>query len=75
MYNRGATHIALQDFKKGIEDFRNAIRLDSRFAKAYFSLGIAQITTKDKNSGCESLKEAQKLSYPEATQALQSYCQ
>ncbi len=73
-YNRGTVKARLQDFPGAILDFRQSIRLNSNFAKGYYSLGMSELLQKKPQDGCLHLEQAQKLGYPEAAKAIETYC-
>ncbi|HEX8532412.1 MAG TPA: tetratricopeptide repeat protein, partial [Cytophagales bacterium] len=74
-YNRGTVKVRLTDFEGGVADFRQSVQINSRYAKGYYSLGMAQIVQKQPENGCRNLAQADRLGYPEAKEAIQTYCQ
>lgn len=74
LYNRGNIYFQLDDFERAGKDFATAIEIDPVFAKAFFGLGIVQQKMGKKDAACLSLKRANKLGYPDAKEALETYC-
>jgi Flp pilus assembly protein TadD len=75
LYNRGNVKFQQNDFLGAIVDFQNAVNTDSKFAKAFYALGLAQQKIKQSDAACLSLKQANRLGYPDAKDALIAYCE
>jgi tetratricopeptide (TPR) repeat protein len=73
-FNRGNVAFRQRNYKGAILDFEAAIRADARFAKAFYALGLARISVGQRSVGCVSLKQADKLGYPDAASAIETYC-
>ncbi len=73
-YNRGTTRLRVQDMRGAMDDFRRSIEINPRFAKGYFTLGLQEIISKQPDQGCEHLKQAETLGYPEAAKERAAYC-
>jgi tetratricopeptide (TPR) repeat protein len=74
LYNKAAAHLALQQIDLATKDLETCLQLDSRFAKAHFSLGMLQISRKDTPSGCLHLQQASQLGYEPAVEAASLHC-
>ena len=74
LYNRGNIYFQLNELEKAGKDFETAIRIDPVFGKAFFGLGIVQQKMGKKDAACLSLKRASTLGYPDAKEALETYC-
>jgi tetratricopeptide (TPR) repeat protein len=73
-YNRGTVKVRLTDFSGGVADFQQSVRLNANYAKGYYSLGMAEIIQKQPEAGCRHLEQAERLGYPEAKEAILTYC-
>jgi tetratricopeptide (TPR) repeat protein len=78
-YNiRGQVKYAKKDFQGAIEDLTIVLKSWSgeknQKRAAYYWRGMAEIKSGQKESGCLDLKKAEKLGYPEASEALQIFC-
>lgn len=73
-YNKGNIVFQRGDFKTAITLFENAVKNDHKYGKAFHALGVAQLMEKQKESGCLSLKQAEKLGYPSAKETLEQNC-
>jgi len=63
------------DFKgAAVIQFENAVKSDAKFGKAFHALGVAQLMEQQKEAGCLNLKQADKLGYPAAKEALEQNC-
>jgi tetratricopeptide (TPR) repeat protein len=60
-YLRGVSHHRLGDVREAVEDYTEAIRIDSSFAKAYFNRGRGSAQLGDKQSAVEDLRTAAKF--------------
>ena len=74
LYNRGNIYFQLDNLERAGKDFATAIQIDPVFAKAFFGLGIVQQKMGKKDAACLSLKRATTLGYPDAKEALETYC-
>lgn len=74
-YDRGNIRFQQRDLNGATADFRQAIVHDPSFGKAFYGLGLAQLLDSQKEQGCLSLKQAQKLGYADAANALAAYCE
>ena len=56
------------DFKGAIEDYNQAIAIDSNYAKAYYNRGVVNLKTSDLMNALNDFKKAIALQadYPEA---------
>jgi hypothetical protein len=50
------------------------VRIDSRFAKAFYGLGIVEQQMGKTDEACMSIKNANRLGYADAKTALDSFC-
>jgi tetratricopeptide (TPR) repeat protein len=73
-YNLGNAHYRQGNYDRAISAFRRATQLDPRYAKAYYGLGMAQYMAEEKEVGCITLKEAQRLGWQEAAAAIAKFC-
>jgi tetratricopeptide (TPR) repeat protein len=75
LYNRGNLRFNLKDLNGALADFQACISVDPTFGKAFYGLGLAQILANQREAACLSLKQAQKLNYADAANAIAAYCQ
>ncbi|MCF1750948.1 tetratricopeptide repeat protein [Mariniradius sediminis] len=57
-----------------MKEYSLAIQIDKDFGQAYYYRGMLKIATDRKRSGCEDIRAAIKLDYPDAKPALEKYC-
>jgi tetratricopeptide (TPR) repeat protein len=79
-YNiRGQAKYQLQDYKGAIDDYNAVIksRISGKYQKseAFYWRGLVKIDMGQKESGCLDLREAGKLGYVKAFEAIMGYCQ
>ena len=74
LYNRGNLRFNQKNLDGAIADFQACIAVDSTFGKAFYGLGLAQVLADQRDAACLSLKQAQKLNYPDASNAVAAYC-
>lgn len=73
-FNRGNVRFRQRDYKGAVLDFEAAIRAEPTFGKAFHALGLARISLGQREVGCLNLKQADKLGYPDAKDAVTAYC-
>jgi tetratricopeptide (TPR) repeat protein len=74
-YNRGNLYFQQKQLPQAAADFQKAVTTDPSFGKAFYGLGLSQLLSEQKEAGCLSLKQAQKLGYADAINAVKQYCQ
>lgn len=74
LYNRGNIYFQTDNLEKANQDFTKAIQIAPTFGKAFYGLGIVQQKLGKKDAACLSLKRATTLGYPDAKEALETYC-
>jgi tetratricopeptide (TPR) repeat protein len=74
-YDRGKVKHVLQDYTGAIEDYSKAIELDPEHKDAYYFRGLSKIFLGLQDSGCLDLKKARDLGHPQASEAINKYCQ
>ncbi len=72
-YNRGNVYALRNDLVHAMEDYKQAIKLDDRFAAAYYNCGIAKIKTGDVNAGIVDLGKAGELGLYSAYSVIKKY--
>ncbi len=75
LYNRGNIYYQTNDFEKAEKDFLAAIKVDSRFGKAFYGLAVVQQKIKKMDEACMNMKMANRLGYADAKTAVDSFCQ
>lgn len=73
-FNRGNVRFRQRDYKGAVLDFEAAVRADAKFGKAFHALGLARISLGQREVGCLNLKQSDKLGYPDAKDAVTTYC-
>jgi tetratricopeptide (TPR) repeat protein len=73
-YNRGNLYFEQQKTAEALADFQKAVTADPSFGKAFYGLGLTQLLNNERDAGCLSLKQAQKLGYSDAANAVKQYC-
>ncbi|PAC26154.1 tetratricopeptide repeat protein, partial [Flectobacillus sp. BAB-3569] len=74
LYNRGNIKFQSAELEDAIKDFTEAVKIDAQFAKAYYGLGLAYQKLGNSDASCMNLKQANRLGYPDAKTALETYC-
>ncbi len=74
LYDRGNLKFQQKDLPGAIADFQRAVAANPQFGKAFYGLGIALVLQNDRQTACLNLKQAQKLGYADAANAIASYC-
>lgn len=74
LYNRGNLRYNQKDLAGAIADFQACVAVTPSFGKAFYGLGLAQLLAVQGDAACLSLKQAQQLGYPDAANAVASYC-
>ncbi|RYF77507.1 MAG: tetratricopeptide repeat protein [Cytophagaceae bacterium] len=74
LYNRGNLRFNEKDLPGSIADFQACVAADPTFGKAFYGLGLAQVLANQRDAACLSLRQAQKLNYPDAASAIAAYC-
>ncbi len=57
-YNRGNTHLVLNNYQDAIEDYAAALELNPKYAEAYNNRGVAKNNLKDHQSAIEDYSKA-----------------
>lgn len=73
-FNRGNVRFRQGNYKGAVLDFEAAVRGNTKFGKAFHALGLARISLGQREVGCLNLKQADKLGYPDAKDAVVAYC-
>jgi tetratricopeptide (TPR) repeat protein len=74
LYNRGNLKFQQKDLPGAVADFQRAVAADSQFGKAFYGLGIALVLQNERETACLNLKQAQKLGYADAGNAVKEFC-
>jgi tetratricopeptide (TPR) repeat protein len=74
LYNRGNLRFQQKDLPGAIADFQRSVAADPQFGKAFYGLGIALLVQNERETACLNLKQAQKLGYADAANAVATYC-
>ena len=74
MYNRGNLYFEQKNLPGALADFQQSAKVNPSFGKAFYGLGLAQLLNKQRDVGCLNLKQAQKLGYADAVNAVTQYC-
>lgn len=72
-YNRGNLHCQQRDFKQGIEDYTQAIKIDE-LPEAYYNRGLTLIYLKETEKGCLDVSRAGELGLQESYNVIKRYC-
>lgn len=68
-YNKGMEYVAADNTKAAILEFRNAVQIDPKFAKARYQLALAYLKTGDANQSFQQFERVASLD-PKNTDAL-----
>lgn len=71
-YQRGRTHMKLNNYRKAVADFDKSIELNARMKNAYFFRGKAYRKLGEKRKGIKDIKEAARQGSKMARQHLES---
>jgi tetratricopeptide (TPR) repeat protein len=74
LYNRGNLRFNEKNLPAAIADFQACVAVNPQFGKAFYGLGLSQLLLDQRDAGCLSLKQAQKLGYADAASAVAEYC-
>lgn len=72
--NRGNLYLLFGLHLKAIDDYTQAIKLNSSYAEAYYNRGLAFFLIYDKISGCADLERSKKLGYEKARETSIYFC-
>jgi tetratricopeptide (TPR) repeat protein len=72
-YNRGNLYCQQRDFKKGINDYTEALSIDE-IPEAYFNRGLTLIYLKENEKGCLDISKAGELGIEEAYNVIKRFC-
>ncbi|MGB3849173.1 MAG: tetratricopeptide repeat protein [Tunicatimonas sp.] len=73
-YLSGRSNHKLGETTKAMEGYNQAINLNGEYGEAYLYRGALKVFLKKKSGGCADIRKAADLEAPEATDALQEYC-
>jgi tetratricopeptide (TPR) repeat protein len=73
-YYRGISKYNLKDYSNAIWDFTMAIECNQKFADAFYMRGMAKVALKKRKEACEDFKLAVKFGNPNASYAIDKYC-
>lgn len=73
-YNLGNLQYRRNAYPEAIAAFDKATRYDPKFGKAFYGLGLSQYESGEKDLGCISLRQAERLGFANATDARRLYC-
>lgn len=74
LYNRGNLYFEQKNLPGAVADFQKSAESNPEFGKAFYGLGLAQLLNNQRETGCLNLKQAQKLDYADAVNAVNQYC-
>lgn len=72
---RGDSKRKLRDIKGAIEDYNQAVKINSINSRAWYHMGTLKIIMGNKREGCEDIAEAKKLCYMPAEKYYADNCQ
>lgn len=73
-YSRGMAKFYLEDYLNAIKDFDTAVSLDNKFYHAWFYRGMSKISIGQNEEGCIDIREAARLGFKYAAQAITEFC-
>ena len=73
-YVRGNLKLEQKDFGAAILDYEKAVGLHAKFPEAFFNMGLAQNMSGNREAACLHFKQAQKLGYADAKDAIEAFC-
>jgi len=73
-YNIGNTYVLMEDLDSAIAQFSKAIRIEPRFAEAWFNRGLARLIKGDKQNGCLDISKSGELGQNQAYSIIQKFC-
>lgn len=72
-FNRGNLHCKERSFKKGIDDYTEAIKID-QLPEAYYNRGLTLIFLKETEKGCLDISKAGEMGIEEAYNVIKRFC-
>ncbi|GGZ17281.1 hypothetical protein GCM10007049_07150 [Echinicola pacifica] len=60
--------------EEAMKEYSAAIEKDKKFGQAFYYRGILKYATKKKRGACDDFKQASKLGYAQADEAMEEYC-
>lgn len=73
-YVRGNLKLEQKNFGAAILDYEKAVGLRSKFPEAFFNMGLAQNMSGNREAACLNFKQADKLGYADAKDAIETFC-
>ena len=70
----GRTNCHLNEYKEAIADFSDAIRINIKYAPAYFNRGVVKLILDQKDSGLLDLYKAKYYGDDQADAVIKKYC-
>jgi tetratricopeptide (TPR) repeat protein len=74
-YNMGNAYLQERQYRKAIQHYSQALRLDTGFHQALFNRGLTFIYLKQTENGCMDMSEAGELGSEKAYEVIQRYCE
>lgn len=71
---KGRAYHLLGNTESALAEYSAAIKIDEDFGQAYYYRGMLKQAIKQTRGACADLKIAVSLDYPQATEALERYC-
>lgn len=73
-YNVGNTYLLTEELDLAINEYSNALRIEPRFAEAWFNRGLVKLIKGDKQNGCVDISKAGELGLNQAYSLIQKFC-
>jgi tetratricopeptide (TPR) repeat protein len=73
-YNIGNTYLLTEELELAVNEYDKAIRIEPRFAEAWFNRGLVRLIKGDKQNGCIDISKAGELGLNQSYSLIQKFC-
>ncbi|EIM75850.1 hypothetical protein A3SI_12064 [Nitritalea halalkaliphila LW7] len=73
-FMKGRALHMLGNTDQALKEYSTAIKMDKDFAQAYYNRGMLKVATENRKGACDDFRQAARLNFDGAQQALADYC-